>query len=147
MRRILFATAVATLTLGVACSSTPDDTTAGASPGGTEPAGPGSTSIERVTVQGTVSKVLADRAFLLTNASVQEGEATVDAILPVVVTGMPASISSNQQVTVTGTLTQTALADQLRSLEQQIGLHVDDRILRRLEGGQLLVASSVAPSS
>jgi hypothetical protein len=143
MRRVLFAVLVTAMTFGVACSGTADHSTAGASPGGSEPAGGGSTSIDRVTVRGTVSSVLADRAFLLTDASVQEGEATIDGDLPVVVTGTATSVSSNEQVTVSGTLAQATVGSELRDLEEQIGLRVDDRILRRIEGGQLLVASSV----
>ncbi len=146
MRRMTFAALVAAATFAVACSSTADHATAGASPGGSEPAGGGSTAIDRVTVEGTVSTVLADQAFLLTDASVQEGEATIDGDLPVVVTGTPTSVSSDEQVTVSGTLTQAAAGSELRDLEQQVGLHVDDRILRRIEGGQLLVASSVETS-
>jgi hypothetical protein len=145
MRRFTAIGAIA-LALGVACSGTADRTTAGSSPGGNEPAGPASASagVERVTVTGTVSRRLADEAFMLTDATVEDGTATIDNDLPVVVTGTTASVDADEQVTVTGTLMQAALGDELRSLEAQIGIDVDDRILDRLEGGQLLVASSIS---
>jgi hypothetical protein len=143
MRRLLIAIGVGVLTLGVACSGTADRTTSGASPGGQEPAGGGSTSVDRVTVTGTVSQRLADEAFVLTDATVEEGAATISGELPVVVTGTTASVDANERVTVSGTLVRAALGDELRAIEAQVGVNVDDRILKRLEGGQLLVASSV----
>ena len=146
MRRMLIALAVVGLTALPACSSTPDHNTVGAKPGGSEPAGGGSTSVDRVVVRGTVSQVLADQAFLLTNPTVEQGEATVSGDLPVVVTGTATHVSSDQQVTVTGTFVQDVLGKQLRQLENQVGLQVDDAMLNRVRGGDLLVASSVQAS-
>ena len=148
MRRMLVATAVGLTVLSAlaACSTTPDHTTAGARPGGSEPAGGGSSSGDRVVVSGTVSQVLADQAFLLTNPTVQQGEATVSGDPPVVVTGTATNLASDQRVTVTGTFVQDVLAKQLRRLEKQVGLQVNDQVLNRVEGGDLLVASSVRAS-
>jgi hypothetical protein len=116
-------------------------------PGGSEPAGGGSSSVDRVVVSGTVSQVLADQAFLLTDPTVEQGEATVNGDLPVVVTGTTTSISSDQQVTVTGTFVQDVVPKQLRRLENQLGLQVNDQTLSHVRGGDLLVASSVRASS
>jgi hypothetical protein len=146
MRRMFIAVTVIALTALTACSSTPDHTTAGARPGGSEPAGGGGSSVDRVVVSGTVTQVLADQAFLLTDPTVQQGEATVNGDLPVVVTGRATNLSSDQRVTVTGTFVQDVLAKQLRRLEKQVGLHVNDQILNRVQGGDLLIASSVRAS-
>jgi hypothetical protein len=146
MRRTLVAFGVVALIALTACSSSSNPNTEGASPGGHEPAGGGSTSVDRVVVRGTVSQVLADQAFLLTNATVEQGEATVSGDLPVVVTGQTTRISADQQVTVTGTFVQDVVGNQLRRLEDQVGVHVSGSMLRQMQGRDLLVASSVQAS-
>jgi hypothetical protein len=140
---MLITIGVAVLALGTACSANADRTTDGASPGGGEPAGGASASLDRVTVTGTVDQRLADEAFTLTDTTVDEGEATISGDLPVVVTGTGVSVDEHEQVTVSGTLIEASAVDQLRSLANQVGIEVSDRMLQRFAGGQLLVASSI----
>jgi hypothetical protein len=53
------------------------------------------------------------------------------------------SVDEHEQVSVSGTLIEASAVDQLRSLANQVGIEVSDRMLQRFAGGQLLVASSI----
>ena len=155
MRRILLTlAAVGALTLALAAcdeAQTGDSTspTVASPTGVTGMATPsdGIVTSEEVTVQGTVSMTLDDRAFLLTDPVLTEGTAShLGNEIAVVVTGDPVSITQNDQVVVRGTLHQAEVGDELTSLEDQLNVDLPEAIASVISGTQLLLADSVEAS-
>jgi hypothetical protein len=144
MRRTVLALLTGALLIvgTVAC----DDTA-----GTTEPTSEDSPDItldgEPVTVSGTVDEVVAGQAFTMTDATVEEGTATIDGDLAVLVTDEDADVSPSDQVVVTGTLHQLDLADEAQELEDLLGVSLDDDVIAQLEGRDVLLASSVDTSA
>lgn len=99
---------------------------------------------EEVTVRGTVSMRLADRAFLLSDPVLVEGTApNLGSDVAVIVTGDGASIEQSDQVVVRGTVHAAQVGDELAWIEDQLNVDLPDALASVLSGAQLLLADSV----
>jgi uncharacterized protein YdeI (BOF family) len=146
-RSLLVVTAAALLSLGaVACDGTANDNaaaTGGAQATTTVEPTAGATTNEQVTVEGTVSQVLTDRAFLLTDPNVETGPALAGDRIPVIVTGTTTDVNRNDEVVVSGTLHQADVQDEIGRLGDQLGISIDPTVVQAISGRELLVADSV----
>lgn len=144
-RKIMMLALGGVLVLGaVACDDGASDTSAvDDATETTEPSPGGMLDGEQVTVSGTVEEVLAGRAFTLTDATVEEGTATTDGDLAVLVSDEDAGVSQADQVLVTGTLHEVDVSEQLEDLEDLFGIRLDEDVVAQFEGRQLIIASEV----
>lgn len=146
-RRMLALTLGAFLLLATACGD--GDTTAGeGAPEPTAETAPDATvgDGEEVTVTGTVGDVVADIAFTLNDATVEEGTVDTQGEVAVLVTEGDADVSESEEVVVTGTLLSVDVADDVQELEDVLGVNVDDEMLEMLallDTQQVVIASSV----
>jgi hypothetical protein len=146
-RRTFALTLAAFLLLATACGN--GDTTVGE--GASEPTAettPDATlgDGEQVRVRGTVGDVIADVAFTLSDATVEEGTVDTQGEVAVIVTEGDADISESEEVVVTGTLLSVDVADEVQELEDLLGVNVDDEMLEMLallDAQQVVIASSV----
>ncbi len=96
-----------------------------------------------VTVRGTVDDVIADMAFTLTDATVEEGTLETDGEVAVVVTEADADVSESATVVVTGTLFSVEVSEDAQELQDLFGVNIDDEVLSLLEDQEVILASSV----
>lgn len=151
-RKMLTLVLGASLVLGAAACDDGGDGTASVPDGGTtEETGEATPDAvlggEQVTVSGTVEEVVAGRAFMLTDATVEEGTATTDGDLAVIVADEDADVSRSDQVVVTGTLHEFDIADEIEEFEDLFGVTLDEDALAQFDGRQVLLASSVETSA
>lgn len=144
-RRMLALTLGAFLLLATACGD--GDTTAGeGAPEPTAETAPDATVGDGEAVTGTVGDVVADIAFTLNDATVEEGTVDTQGEVAVLVTEGDADVSESEEVVVTGTLLSVDVADDVQELEDVLGVNVDDEMLEMLallDTQQVVIASSV----
>ena len=132
-RRIVVLLLGGVLFLGAtACEDAVDTSSTGGTPAADSP--DLTTGGEQVTVTGTVEEVVAGQAFTLTDATVEEGTATTDGDLAVISGDQDTAVAPSDRVTVTGTLHELDVADEVQELEDRFGISIDDGILSTFEG-------------
>lgn len=140
-RRTLARCLGAVLLLAAACAD--GDAPIGGGPTAETTAGEALGGEGEVTVRGTVDDVIADMAFTLTDATVEEGTLETDGEVAVVVTDGDADVSESEAVVVTGTLFSFDVSEGAQELQDLLGANIDDEVLALLEDQEVVLASSV----